>query len=58
MREPYGPYVKSAKSVIWGEHARAIEVYPADTDVVNTGNYRRLWRLGPHDFAPDLLGME
>lgn len=44
------------KNEIWGEAARAIEVYPVQADIVNTGNYRHLWRLGRGDFCPDLLG--
>lgn len=43
------------KNEVWGPSARAIEVFPVEGDVVNTGNYRHLWRLGPGDFAPDLL---
>lgn len=46
------------KNEVWGPEARAIEVYPADRDVVNTGNYRHLWRLGAVDFCPDMLGRE
>jgi hypothetical protein len=41
---------------VWGADARAIEVYPADSQVVNSINCRHLWRLGESDFAPDLLG--
>lgn len=47
--------LQAIKNVVWGCDARAIEVYPADCDVVNSGNYRHLWRLGPGDFCPDLL---
>lgn len=43
------------KNLVWGEDAVAIEVYPPQRDVVNSGNYRHLWRLGEHDFYPDLL---
>ena len=43
------------KTAAWG-NARAIEVYPALKDVVNSENMRHLWRLGEHDFCPDLLG--
>lgn len=43
------------KDAAWGQEARAIEVYPRRSDLVNTGNFRHLWRLGIGDFAPDLL---
>lgn len=46
------------KNEVWGPQTRAIEVYPAEADVVNTGNYRHLWRLGEGDFSPDLLKHE
>ncbi len=48
--------LQDIKNTAWGEDARAIEVYPAQSDVVNTLNCRHLWRLGFGDFAPDLLG--
>lgn len=48
--------MQSIKNLVWGDDARAIEVYPAEKDVVNTVNCRHLWRLGETDFAPDLLG--
>lgn len=44
------------KNGVWGEEARAIEVYPANSQLINNGNYRHLWRLGPNDFCPDLVG--
>lgn len=44
------------KNEIWGDCARAIEVYPARTQLVNSASVRHLWRLGSADFAPDLLG--
>ncbi|SDW75939.1 hypothetical protein SAMN04488041_103159 [Sulfitobacter pontiacus] len=44
------------KNMVWGDLIRAIEVYPAQADVVNSCNMRHLWRLGAHDFCPDLLG--
>lgn len=43
------------KDTVWGQEARAIEVYPRRGDLVNSGNFRHLWRLGDSDFAPDLL---
>lgn len=47
--------LQAVKSAVWGPEARAIEVYPSQSDVVNTGCYRHLWRLGEGDFCPDLL---
>lgn len=44
------------KTLTWGKEARAIEVYPAHSQIVNSCNCRHLWRLGQADFAPDLLG--
>lgn len=44
------------KNAIWGVEARAIEVYPRQSDLVNSTNCRHLWRLGDKDFCPDLLG--
>lgn len=46
------------KTAHWGQDARAIEVYPADRDILNKGNIRHLWRLGPNDFCPDLHGRD
>lgn len=48
--------LQAVKTALWGAEVRAIEVYPAHSDVVNSGNYRHLWRLGAGDFCPDLLG--
>lgn len=50
--------LQEIKAQAWGEDARAIEVYPAHAQLVDKGNIRHLWRLGAHDFAPDLLGRE
>lgn len=47
--------LQAIKDEVWGKEARAIEVYPRAADVVNTGNFRHLWRLGEGDFCPDLL---
>lgn len=49
-------HLQKIKNEVWGPEARAIEVYPAQGDVVNNGNFRHLWRLGAGDFCPDLLG--
>jgi len=48
--------LQSVKNAIWGAEARAIEVYPRQSDVVNARPCRHLWRLGDNDFCPDLLG--
>lgn len=48
--------LQAIKNAVWGQGARAIEVYPVQGAVVNSGNFRHLWRLGPGDFCPDLLG--
>jgi hypothetical protein len=48
--------LQEIKGVVWGNDARAIEVYPATADVVNSGQFRHLWKLGADDFFPDLLG--
>ena len=48
--------LQAVKTAVWGDGARAIEVYPVQDAVVNSGNFRHLWRLGPGDFCPDLLG--
>lgn len=47
--------LQAVKNAVWGVAARAIEVYPVQGDVVNSGCHRHLWRLGPGDFCPDLL---
>lgn len=48
--------LQAIKCAVWGNEARAIEVYPAQSQIVNSKNIRHLWRLGPTDFCPDLLG--
>ena len=50
--------LQAIKNAVWGEDARAIEVYPAESQLVNVAIMRHLWRLGPHEFAPDLLGSD
>ena len=47
--------LQAIKNAVWGVDARAIEVYPRAADVVNSRTMRHLWRLGQHDFCPDLL---
>lgn len=48
--------LQAIKSRVWGPEVRAVEVYPADCNVVNSRNTRHLWRLGQGEFCPDLLG--
>ena len=48
--------LQSIKNAVWGEDVRAIEVYPAQSQVINSAPIRHLWRLGPNDFCPDLMG--
>jgi hypothetical protein len=44
------------KTLVWGENAIAVEVYPRTADVVNTGNFRHLWRwLASPDALPSLV---
>jgi hypothetical protein len=47
--------LQAIKNAVWGADARAVEVYPRQIDLVNSGNFRHLWRLGQGDFCPDLL---
>lgn len=47
--------LQKIKSTVFGKNARAIELYPADGDVINNAHIRHLWLLGEDDFAPDLL---
>ena len=47
--------LQAVKNAVWGKDVRAIEVYPVQTGVVNSGRWRHLWRLGKGDFCPDLL---
>ncbi|QBF31510.1 hypothetical protein [Thalassococcus sp. S3] len=48
--------LQAIKTLAWGSKARAIEVYPADDQIVRNTVARHLWRLGKDDFCPDLLG--
>jgi hypothetical protein len=36
--------LQSLKTLVWGEGAVAVEVYPPSAEVINTGNFRHLWR--------------
>lgn len=48
--------LQAVKNAIWGASTAAIEVYPPQDKVINNVPLRHLWRLGPDDFWPDLLG--
>ena len=48
--------LQAIKNEVWGKEAQAIEIYPRESDLVNSGFFRHLWRLGDGDFCPDLLG--
>lgn len=48
--------LQAIKNAVWGPEARAIEVYPAQSMIINAKPMRHLWRLGADDFCPDLLG--
>lgn len=50
--------LQAVKTAVWGADARAIEIYPAQGCIINNGNFRHLWRLGPGDFCPDFHGHE
>lgn len=50
--------LQKIKNDIWGEDAVAIEVYPPEKYVVNTGNWRHLWRLGDGEFYPNIKPIE
>lgn len=48
--------LQKIKNEIWGSETKAIEVYPPQSLLVNNKTIRHLWRLGEHDFCPDLRG--
>ncbi|UWS78504.1 hypothetical protein N1037_14645 [Phaeobacter sp. G2] len=48
--------LQEIKNQVWGSETAAIEVYPPQSRVVNNKTIRHLWRLGEHDFCPDLRG--
>lgn len=50
--------LQAIKAEVWGIDARAIEVYPAQSQLIDHGQYRHLWRLGSNDFCPDLVGSD
>ena len=50
--------LQQIKNIAWGPEARAVEVYPAEGAKIDAIECRHLWRLGPTDFAPDLLGAQ
>ncbi len=36
--------MQAIKNDFFGENVTCVEVYPAQTDLINRGNYRHLWR--------------
>ncbi|WP_425072571.1 DUF7694 domain-containing protein [Sagittula sp. S175] len=50
--------LQQIKNAVWGDDARAIEVYPRQARLVNQVPARHLWRLGEGDFCPDLLNRD
>lgn len=46
--------LQKIKNEVWGPDAVVIEVYPAEHDVVNEGNYRHLWLVHDPDKIPNL----
>lgn len=48
--------LQALKNEHFGPQAAAIEVYPPDSDVVNSLPMRHLWKLGAGDYWPDLTG--
>ena len=50
--------LQALKNKHFGPDAAAIEMYPPDSNVVNSLPMRHLWRLGSGDYWPDLTGMK
>lgn len=50
--------LQALKNEHFGPQAAAIEVYPPDSDVVNSLPMRHLWKLGSGDYWPDLTGQK
>lgn len=48
--------LQALKNEHFGPEAAAMEVYPPDSDVVNSLPMRHLWKLGAGDYWPDLTG--
>jgi hypothetical protein len=44
------------KNKVLGPETRAIEVYPAQSNLVNAAMVRHMWKLEDGDKCPDLLG--
>lgn len=47
--------MQAVKNHVWGEDASAIEVFPPKSEVINTGNYRHLWRVKDGKSLPSML---
>ena len=41
------------KNYVWGKNVVAVEMFPKDFNVVNSGNFRHLWRMRDGDVLPD-----
>ncbi|WP_210268951.1 DUF7694 domain-containing protein [Brucella intermedia] len=48
--------LQELKNEYFGPDVVAIEVYPPHSNVVNSLPMRHLWRLGAHEYWPDLTG--
>lgn len=48
--------LQAVKNAVWGEDARAIEVYPAQSQLVNVATMRHLWRLAVSLVRPAAWG--
>ena len=43
--DPTWQELQHLKTLVWGSHARAVEVYPEAPNVLDTANMRHLWRV-------------
>ena len=50
--------MQQIKNEIWGEDVVAVEMFPPEDQVVNSGNYRHLWRWLSITNPPDLYKTE
>ena len=48
--------LQALKSQVWGPDARAVEVYPAESNVMYEQNARHLFRVPDELHVPDLRG--
>lgn len=48
--------LQAIKNLVWGDEAVAIELFPPRGEVINTGNYRHLWRwMGDPKALPSMM---